>query len=96
MASDLRGSRHQARERDLGGPRFGAKKIVVNKDDTTIVVDDDDGPSTKPCSGAVSQIKRQAEETTSDYDREKLQERLAKLVGGVAQSSRSAPPPRPR
>ncbi len=62
-----------------------AKKIVVNKDDTTIVVDDDDPTKHEAVLGRVQQIKRQIEETTSDYDREKLQERLAKLVGGVAQ-----------
>ena len=62
-----------------------AKKIVVNKDDTTIVVDDDDESKHEAVLGRVNQIKRQVEETTSDYDREKLQERLAKLVGGVAQ-----------
>jgi chaperonin GroEL len=66
---------------DLGN----AKKIVINKDDTTIVVDDDDESKHEAVLGRVSQIKRQIEETTSDYDREKLQERLAKLVGGVAQ-----------
>ncbi|MEX1311014.1 MAG: chaperonin GroEL [Candidatus Sulfomarinibacteraceae bacterium] len=66
---------------DLGS----AKKIVVNKDDTTIVVDDDDAAKHEAVLGRVQQIKRQIEETTSDYDREKLQERLAKLVGGVAQ-----------
>ncbi len=62
-----------------------AKKIVVNKDDTTIVVDDNDDSKHEAVLGRVGQIKRQIEETTSDYDREKLQERLAKLVGGVAQ-----------
>jgi chaperonin GroEL len=62
-----------------------AKKIVVTKDDTTIVVDDDDPAKQEAVLGRVTQIKRQIEETTSDYDREKLQERLAKLVGGVAQ-----------
>jgi chaperonin GroEL len=66
---------------DLGS----AKKIVINKDDTTIVVDDDDPKKHEAVLGRVQQIKRQIEETTSDYDREKLQERLAKLVGGVAQ-----------
>jgi chaperonin GroEL len=66
---------------DLGS----AKKIVVNKDDTTIVVDDDDPKKHEAVLGRVQQIKRQIEDTTSDYDREKLQERLAKLVGGVAQ-----------
>jgi len=62
-----------------------AKKIVVNKDDTTIVVDDNDESKHEAVLGRVGQIKRQIEETSSDYDREKLQERLAKLVGGVAQ-----------
>jgi chaperonin GroEL len=66
---------------DLGG----AKKIVISKDETTIVVDDDDAAKQEAVLGRVQQIKRQIEETTSDYDREKLQERLAKLVGGVAQ-----------
>jgi chaperonin GroEL len=66
---------------DLGN----AKKIIVNKDDSTIVVDDNDEAKHEAVMGRVNQIKRQIEETTSDYDREKLQERLAKLVGGVAQ-----------
>jgi chaperonin GroEL len=66
---------------DLGS----AKKIVINKDDTTIVVDDEDESKHEAVLGRVNQIKRQVEDTTSDYDREKLQERLAKLVGGVAQ-----------
>jgi len=66
---------------DLGS----AKKITINKDDTTIVVDDDDPKKQEAVLGRVQQIKRQIEDTTSDYDREKLQERLAKLVGGVAQ-----------
>ncbi len=61
-----------------------AKKIVVNKDDTTIVTDTDDKKRREAISGRVKQIRMQIEETTSDYDREKLQERLAKLVGGVA------------
>ena len=58
-----------------------AKKVVVEKDNTTIV--DGSGSKTE-IEGRVSQIKAQIEETTSDYDREKLQERLAKLAGGVA------------
>ena len=62
-----------------------ARKITINKDDTTIVVDDDDLEKQEAVLGRVSQIKRQIEDTDSDYDREKLQERLAKLVGGVAQ-----------
>jgi chaperonin GroEL len=58
-----------------------AKTIRVDKDNTTIV---DGGGSRDAIEGRVKQIRAQVEETTSDYDREKLQERLAKLVGGVA------------
>ncbi|MFO0345694.1 MAG: chaperonin GroEL [Labrys sp. (in: a-proteobacteria)] len=58
-----------------------AKKVVIEKENTTIV----DGAGKKAdIDGRVAQIKAQIEETTSDYDREKLQERLAKLAGGVA------------
>ena len=62
---------------DLGG----AKKVTIDKDNTTIVEGDGDQAAIE---GRVKQIRAQIEETTSDYDREKLQERLAKLVGGVA------------
>jgi chaperonin GroEL len=58
-----------------------AKRIVITKDNTTIVDGKGSGASIE---GRVNQIKVQIEDTTSDYDREKLQERLAKLVGGVA------------
>jgi chaperonin GroEL len=58
-----------------------AKKIVINKDNTTIV---EGGGQGSAIEGRVKQIRTQVEDTTSDYDREKLQERLAKLVGGVA------------
>jgi chaperonin GroEL len=58
-----------------------AKKIIVDKDNTTIV---EGGGKQAEIEGRVKQIRAQIEETTSDYDREKLQERLAKLVGGVA------------
>ena len=61
-----------------------AKKITVDKDNTTIVVDTTDKKRKEAIAGRVKQIRAQIEETTSDYDREKLQERLAKLVGGVA------------
>jgi len=61
-----------------------AKKIVVTKDDTTIISEESESRH-QAVLGRVSQIKKQMEDTTSDYDREKLQERLAKLVGGVAQ-----------
>ncbi|ODT88880.1 chaperonin GroEL [Phenylobacterium sp. SCN 70-31] len=58
-----------------------AKKVTIDKDNTTIV----DGTGDKAdIEGRISQIKKQIEDTTSDYDREKLQERLAKLAGGVA------------
>ena len=58
-----------------------AKKVVIDKENTTVV----NGAGKKPAIEArVNQIKAQIEETTSDYDREKLQERLAKLAGGVA------------
>jgi chaperonin GroEL len=62
---------------DLGS----AKKIVIDKDNTTII--EGDGAASG-IEGRVKQIRNQIEETSSDYDREKLQERLAKLVGGVA------------
>src|SRR5438067_6835278 len=58
-----------------------AKKIVIDKDNTTIV---EGGGKRSAIEGRVKQIRVQIEETTSDYEREKLQERLAKLVGGVA------------
>ncbi len=58
-----------------------AKKIVIDKDNTTIV---EGGGKADGIEGRVKQIRVQIDETTSDYDREKLQERLAKLVGGVA------------
>jgi chaperonin GroEL len=63
--------------KDLGT----AKRITVDKDNTTII---DGGGDRKALEGRVKQIRAQIEETTSDYDREKLQERLAKLIGGVA------------
>ncbi|HXV75570.1 MAG TPA: chaperonin GroEL [Candidatus Polarisedimenticolaceae bacterium] len=58
-----------------------AKKIVIDKDNTTVI---EGAGKAKDISGRVQQIRTQIEESTSDYDREKLQERLAKLVGGVA------------
>ncbi|MBI4484876.1 MAG: chaperonin GroEL, partial [Acidobacteria bacterium] len=58
-----------------------AKKVTIDKDNTTIV---EGGGSSEAISGRVKQLRAQVEDTTSDYDREKLQERLAKLVGGVA------------
>src|SRR5213075_970745 len=65
---------------DLGD----AKRVSIDKDNTTLVTDTDDKGRKEAIAGRVKQIRAQIEETTSDYDREKLQERLAKLVGGVA------------
>ncbi len=62
---------------DLGS----AKRVTVGKDDTTII---EGAGKTSALKARIEQIRRQIEETTSDYDREKLQERLAKLAGGVA------------
>ena len=62
---------------DLGS----AKKITIDKDNTTII---DGAGKTSEIEGRVKQLRMQVEESTSDYDKEKLQERLAKLVGGVA------------
>jgi chaperonin GroEL len=63
---------------DLGS----AKRVRINKENTTII---EGGGSTKDIQGRIEQVKREIEATTSDYDREKLEERLAKLSGGVAQ-----------
>src|SRR5213075_2566671 len=59
-------------------------RITIDKDNTTIVTDTDDKARKETIAGRVKQIRQQIDDTTSDYDREKLQERLAKLVGGVA------------
>ncbi|MCE2395044.1 chaperonin GroEL, partial [Candidatus Poribacteria bacterium] len=58
-----------------------AKRVVIDKDNTTVI---EGAGSTEAIQGRINQIRRQVEDTTSDYDREKLQERLAKLAGGVA------------
>ena len=58
-----------------------AKRVVITKDDTTII---EGAGKAKDLKARIDQVRRQVEETTSDYDREKLQERLAKLSGGVA------------
>ena len=58
-----------------------AKRVTVDKDNTTII---DGAGEQKDIEGRIKQLRAQIEETTSDYDREKLQERLAKLAGGVA------------
>ncbi|HJU08873.1 MAG TPA: chaperonin GroEL [Rhodanobacteraceae bacterium] len=70
-------SLEKATIKDLGR----AKKVVVSKENTTII---DGAGDSKAIEGRIKQIKAQIEETTSDYDREKLQERVAKLAGGVA------------
>ena len=77
VTEDLGIKLENVRIEDLGR----AKKVVIDKDNTTIV--EGDG-SSSGIEGRVKQLRVQVEETTSDYDREKLQERLAKLVGGVA------------
>ena len=77
ITEDLGLKLENIRVEDLGK----AKKITIDKDNTTII--EGEGGSTA-IEGRVKQIRTQIEETTSDYDREKLQERLAKLVGGVA------------
>ena len=65
---------------DLGD----AKRVTIDKDNTTLVTDTDDKSRKEAIAGRVKQIRGLIDDTTSDYDREKLQERLAKLVGGVA------------
>ena len=77
ITEDLGLKLENIRVEDLGK----AKKVTIDKDNTTII----EGDGTQQAiAGRVKQIRAQIEETTSDYDREKLQERLAKLVGGVA------------
>ena len=77
ITEDLGLKLENIRVEDLGK----AKKITIDKDNTTII---EGGGTRAAIEGRVKQIRSQIEETTSDYDREKLQERLAKLVGGVA------------
>jgi chaperonin GroEL len=77
ITEDLGIKLENIRMEDLGK----AKKVTIDKDNTTIV---EGAGNPKDIEGRVKQIRVQIEETTSDYDREKLQERLAKLVGGVA------------
>ena len=80
ITEDLGIKLENVRWEDLGD----AKKVVINKDDTTIVTEQADAKRREGIGGRVKQIRNQIEESTSDYDKEKLQERLAKLVGGVA------------
>src|ERR1700726_4839485 len=80
ITEDLGIKLENVRWEDLGD----AKKVVLTKADTTIVTDSDNAKRRETIAGRVKQIRNQIEDTTSDYDRENLQERLAKLVGGVA------------
>ena len=77
ISEDLGINLENVTQNDLGT----AKRVVIDKDNTTIV--EGEG-TTEAIQGRIDQIRRQIEDTTSDYDREKLQERLAKLAGGVA------------
>jgi chaperonin GroEL len=77
VAEELGKKLDQITLNDLGR----AKRVTIDKENTTIV---DGGGEKKDIEGRIKQIRAQIEETTSEYDREKLQERLAKLVGGVA------------
>jgi chaperonin GroEL len=77
ISEDMGYKLENTRVEDLGR----AKRITIDKDNTTII---DGAGKRADLEGRVKQIRAQVEETTSDYDREKLQERLAKLVGGVA------------
>jgi len=77
ISEDLGIKLENVRIEDLGR----AKRLVVDKENTTIV---EGGGKKADIQGRIAQIKREIDETTSDYDREKLQERLAKLAGGVA------------
>ena len=76
ISEETGGSLEQTTADQLGS----AKRVVITKDDTVIV---DGGGATENIQARVSQLKKQIDETTSDYDKEKLQERLAKLAGGV-------------
>ena len=79
---DLRGPGHQPGERSSSKDLGKAKKVTVDKENTTII---EGAGKTATSRAASSRSRREIETTTSDYDREKLQERLAKLAGGVAQ-----------
>ena len=77
IAEEMGSKLENAQLDDMGG----AKRIVIDKDNTTII---DGAGERASLEGRVKQIRARVDETSSDYDREKLQERLAKLVGGVA------------
>src|SRR6184192_651757 len=80
ISEDLGVKLENVKWEDLGD----AKRVTIDKDNTTLVTDTDDKARKEAIAGRVKQIRQLIEDTTSDYDREKLQERLAKLVGGVA------------
>src|SRR5213596_825762 len=80
ISEDLGIKLEKVKWEDLGD----AKRVTIDKDNTTLVTDTDDKAKKDTIAGRVKQIRQQIDDTTSDYDREKLQERLAKLVGGVA------------
>ena len=77
ISEDIGVKLENVKAEDLGG----AKKVIITKDETTII---EGAGKTSDIQGRVNQIRKQIDNTSSDYDREKLQERLAKLVGGVA------------
>jgi len=77
ISSDLGQELENVELSDLGR----AKKVIVSKDETIII---EGAGETKDIQGRIAQLRKEIEETTSDYDREKLQERLAKIAGGVA------------
>src|SRR5438034_29283 len=80
ISEDLGVKLENVKWEDLGD----AKRVTIDKDNTTLVTDTDDKSRKETIAGRVKQIRTLIDDTTSDYDREKLQERLAKLVGGVA------------
>jgi chaperonin GroEL len=77
IAEEVGMSLENAKPEDLGN----AKRVIVTKDNTTII---DGSGNSKKIEGRIAQLRKQVEDTSSDYDREKLQERIAKLSGGVA------------
>jgi chaperonin GroEL len=89
ISEDLGIKLENVKVEDLGR----AKRLVVDKENTTIV----EGVGKKAdIQGRIAQIKKEIDDTTSDYDREKLQERLAKLAAASPVDQRRAPRPRPR
>ena len=80
----MRSSKHSVKLESVDLPQLGrAKKIIIDKDNTTII---EGAGKTSDIKARIDQIRREIENSTSDYDREKLEERLAKLAGGVKQA----------